>query len=66
MAAERRRIVDEAQALIAADEARMNAWKAKSRRAHRIGVLKFGLAALAIAGGLGWYFLAPASVPACS
>ncbi len=65
MTAERRRIVEEAQALIAADEAAMSARRAKSQRASRLGAWKFGLTMLVIAGGLGWYFFAPASVPAC-
>lgn len=65
MAAERQRIVNEAQALIDADAQAMNTWQSRSQRTRRVGALKFMLGVLAIGGGLGWYFLWPNSVPAC-
>ncbi|MGJ7536927.1 MULTISPECIES: hypothetical protein [unclassified Variovorax] len=65
MAAERTRIVSEAQALIEADEQAVKAWQARAQRSRRIGAWKFILAVAVIGGGLGWYLFAPASVPAC-
>jgi hypothetical protein len=65
MASERARIVADAQASIDADDAAIDAWKARERRTRRIGAWKFMLAVLVIGGGLGWYFFAPAGVPAC-
>ncbi|MDQ0080557.1 hypothetical protein J2W35_000887 [Variovorax boronicumulans] len=65
MAAERTRIVNEAQALIEADEQAVKAWQARAQRSRRIGAWKFILAVAVIGGGLGWYLFAPASVPAC-
>ena len=65
MAADRVRIVNEAQALIDAEAQAMKAWQSRTQRARRIGALKLMLTVLVIGGGLGWYFLAPAGVPAC-
>lgn len=65
MAAERARIVAEAQALIEADEQAVKAWQASAQRSRRIGAWKFIVAVAVIGGGLGWYAFAPASVPAC-
>lgn len=65
LAAERTRIVAEAQALIEADEQAVKAWQARAQRSRRIGAWKFIVAVVVIGGGLGWYVFAPASVPAC-
>lgn len=65
MAADRVRIVNEAQALIDAEAQAMKAWKSRTQRSRRIGALKLMLSVLVIGGGLGWYFFAPAGVPAC-
>lgn len=65
MAAERARIVNEAQALIDADAQAVKTWQSGARRTRRLGALKFMLTVLVIGGGLGWYFFTPAGVPAC-
>ncbi|WP_454902930.1 hypothetical protein [Variovorax gossypii] len=65
MAAERSRIVAEAQALIEAEDRTIAEWKSRSQRQGRIGAWKFILTVLVIGGGLGWYLFAPDSVPAC-
>lgn len=65
MAAERQRIVAEAQVLIDADEQAVRAWRNQAQRTRRVGAWKFILTVLVVAGGLGWYIFAPASVPAC-
>lgn len=65
LAAERARIVNEAQALIDADAQLMSTWKSNTQRTRRNGALKFLLTVLVLGGGLGWYLLAPAGVPGC-
>ncbi|MGJ7615448.1 MULTISPECIES: hypothetical protein [unclassified Variovorax] len=65
MAADRVRIVNEAQALIDADAQAVKAWKSRTQRARHVGALKLMLSVLVIGGGLGWYLFAPAGVPAC-
>jgi hypothetical protein len=65
MAAERARIVAEAQALLDADDQATKAWQSRAQRTRRVGAWKFMLTVLVIGGGLGWYLFAPDSVPAC-
>lgn len=65
MAAERQRIVAEAQALIDADEKAIGTWRSSAQRDRRIGAWKFIVTTLLVVGGIGWYAFAPASVPAC-
>lgn len=65
MAAERARIVSEAQAQLDADAQAVKTWQSRTQRTRRVGALKFMVTVLAIGGGLGWYFFAPAGVPAC-
>jgi hypothetical protein len=65
MAAERQRIVAEAQVLIEADEKAVGAWRGSAQRTQRIGAWKFIVTTLLVVGGIGWYVFAPASVPAC-
>ena len=65
MAADRRRIVDEAAALIDADEKLMNGWKQRAQRQRSLGALKLLAFVAVLGGGLGWYLLTPAGVPAC-
>lgn len=66
MAADRARIVAEAQDEIAADEKAVGAWQATAQGKRRRSAWTSGLVMLAIAGGLGWYLFAPAGVPACN
>jgi hypothetical protein len=65
MAAERSRIVAEAQALIEAEDRTVAEWKSRAQRQSRSGAWKFILTVLVIGGGAGWYLFAPDSVPAC-
>ncbi|QNK67591.1 hypothetical protein [Variovorax sp. PAMC26660] len=65
MTAERQRIVAEAQVLIDADEQAVRTWRRQAQRTRRLGAWKFILGTLVVAGGLGWFFFAPGSVPAC-
>jgi hypothetical protein len=65
MAAERARIMNEAQALIDADAKLMNTWKSNAQRTRRSGALKLLLTLLVVGGGIGWYAFTPAGVPAC-
>ena len=66
MAAERARIVAEAQEEIAADEKSTGAWRAAAQGKRRRGAWLSRLVVLAVVGGLGWYFFAPEGVPACN
>ncbi|MDH6164973.1 hypothetical protein M2282_000101 [Variovorax boronicumulans] len=66
MAADRARIVAEAQEEIAADEKAVGAWRATAQGKRRRGAWTSGLVTLAIVGGLGWYLFTPAGVPACN
>jgi hypothetical protein len=66
MAADRARIVAEAQQEIAADEKTSGAWQADAQGKRRRSAWLSRLATLAVVGGLGWYFFAPEGVPACN
>lgn len=66
MAADRARIVAEAQEQIGASEQAVSAWQADAQSRRRRGAWKAGLVTLAIVGGLGWYLFAPQGVPACN
>jgi hypothetical protein len=66
MAADRARIVAEAQQEIAADEKSTGAWQAEAQGKRRRSAWLSRLATLAVVGGLGWYFFAPEGVPACN
>ena len=56
MAADRARILAEAQEQIGADEQAVSAWQADAQGKRRKGAWKSALVMLAIVGGLGWYF----------
>lgn len=66
MAADRARIVAEAQEKIEADEKSTGAWQAAAQGKRRRGAWLSRLVTLAVVGGLGWYFFAPEGVPACN
>ncbi|MBJ2154503.1 hypothetical protein [Variovorax sp. IB41] len=66
MAADRARIVAEAQQEIAADEKSTGAWQARAQGKRRWGTWTFWLLALCITGGWAWDLVVPDSVPACN
>jgi hypothetical protein len=66
MAADRARIVAEAQQEIAADEKSTGAWQSRAQGKRRWGTWTFWLLALCIAGGWVWDLVVPDSVPACN
>ncbi len=55
-AADHRRIVDEAQAIVAADAQATADWQRRYERRRQATRLNLGLGALAIAVAIGWYF----------